>query len=157
MPTGEEKKPRKKPPTTRKGRAEASKNAMSPPALAQYRKEKLDEVRELGHGGLPVVSIKSLGKRIRETTDEGRFIYEVLRDILLDVTEQASNRIGAAKLLLERGWGKTPDILILEEVLHPTNVLRNFSTDELKRMLELAPQEGVIEGEVKELENALEG
>ncbi len=146
----EEKKPRNQS-TTRKGRAEASaKKAADPPAHALAQKERFAEVHS--DGPLSKPSIKSLGKRIRETTEDGRFVYEVLRDILLDTAEHASDRIAAGKVLLERGWGKVPDVVILEEIINPSTTLRQFSTDELKRLLVVAVTQEVVEGEVKELD-----
>jgi len=144
---------KKKQPTTRKGRAEVAAKAKHGEELAQVRRDNLAEVHNT-HGAMPVGSIRNLGKRIREVTEDGRFIYEVLRDVLLDNTQHASDRITAGKVLLERGWGKVPDIIILEEILNPTNLLREFSTEELKKMLvAAATQEEVVEGEVREVEN----
>lgn len=120
-------------PTTRAGRAKVSKSAAKGEELLVQQQTHLAAIRNQ----LPKESIKSLGSRIRETTEDGRFVYEVLRDILLDGGQHASDRIAAAKVLLERGWGKVPDIVILEEIIRPENTLRNFSIEELRKSLVL--------------------
>ena len=148
----------KKAPTTRKGREAVAKKAAKGDELVKQQQDHLAEVRNQS-GPNSDGAIKSLSKRIRETTADGRFVYEVLRDILLDGGQHASDRIAAAKVLLERGWGKVPDILILEEIVRPENTLQNFTIEELKALLAGQAVIGslgkMVEGEVRELDNAV--
>ncbi len=137
----------KKAPTTRKGREAVAKKAKKGEELVAQQREHMAAL-DTRSGPVSEGSIKSLSKRIRETTEDGRFVYEVLRDILMDGGQHASDRIAAGKVLLERGWGKVPDVVILEEIIRPENVLKNFSIEMLKEMV---IQAKTVEGEVREL------
>ena len=52
---------------------------------------------------------KGLAKRVRDMVgDDPERIVNVLFDILEDETARDNDRIGAARELLDRGWGKAP-------------------------------------------------
>jgi hypothetical protein len=62
-----------------------------------------------GVSGNPGGRTKGLQRRVRELVgDDGDKIASFLFDVLNDTSEKTGERLDAAKILLERGWGKAP-------------------------------------------------
>jgi hypothetical protein len=62
-----------------------------------------------GVSGNPGGRSKGLQRRVRELVgDDGDKLAQFLFDVVSDTSEKTGERIEAAKILLERGWGKAP-------------------------------------------------
>ena len=68
--------------------------------------------------------------RVREATNNGQDIINVLKDCLHD--KNPAIQIQAAKVLLERGWGNAPQSIVLDDRREKPLDLSHLSADELK-------------------------
>lgn len=69
-----------------------------------------------GRSGNPGGRPKGLARKARELCgDDGETVLLYLASIMADTKAANSDRIAAAKLLLERGWGKAPTFAPIED------------------------------------------
>ena len=92
----------------------------------------------------------NLSLSTRMATKQGRDIITFLVDVLRDEHEITSDRLRAADLLLNRGWGRAPIEIHVE--VEETVTLQTYSLDDLlsmrKAMNQLEENREVIEATV---------
>lgn len=68
-----------------------------------------------GQSGNPGGRPKGLAKRVRDAVEDGENIVSFLTTVLADQSESTRDRIAAAQILMERGWGKAPQLIDVEQ------------------------------------------
>lgn len=66
-----------------------------------------------GQTGNPGGRPKGLASRVRELTGDGEAVLDLLMDVLTgQMKANPREKLEAAKILLERGWGKAPELSV---------------------------------------------
>jgi len=102
---------------------------------------------------------KNLALTARTATRNGTQLINFLCRVYQDEGEQMSDRLHAAQMLFDRGWGKAPIEVHVE--IEETTTLSRFSLEQLlsmqQSMNQLEAGIEVIEGEVLEKEEVSDG
>lgn len=94
-------------------------------------------------GGRTKQPVKDLGKKIRGfDAKSGKPIFEILFRILHDEKREVKDRLRAAEILLNRGWGRAIETVIVEEINPADHALREYTLEELKSMRNVMVVEG---------------
>lgn len=113
------------------------KKVMSPNSLANLKK-----------GGKNHEPVRELAKNIRGFDEKSKApIFKILYGILHDGKEATKDRLHAAEILLNRGWGKAIETVVIEEANQADLVLREYSLQELKALRDAM----TVEGEYREI------
>ena len=92
-------------------------------------------------GGRPA-GTKGLAARIRERTGDGRLILDLLLDTLTgEIKSSTKEKTDAARILLERGWGKAPELIVSvnANASEVTSELADEHLETLVRLLHTPP------------------
>ena len=91
-----------------------------------------------------------MAKKIRGFDEDNKTpIFKILFEVLHDSGEATKDRLHAAEILLNRGWGKAIETVVIEEVNHTEIALKEYSIQELKALRDAM----TVEGDFREVED----
>lgn len=94
-----------------------------------------NSLANLKTGGKNHEPVKYLASKIRGYDEDGDTpIFKILFGILHDEKEATKDRLHAAEVLLNRGWGKAIETVIIQEMNPTDEVLKEYSIEELYMM-----------------------
>ena len=76
----------------------------------------------------------NLAFSVRVATEQGRSVVGFLTQVLMNTEETTTDRLKAADMLLNRGWGRAPVEVHIQ--VEETITLKSYSIDELISMRE---------------------
>ena len=122
---------------------------MQPADGVEKQSSMLPELRKVTRGWQPGQSGnpkgrppkgKALAELIHEQTEEGKLLVSLLVDTITDPLAKPTDRISAAKELLDRGWGKPHQTIESESTVHVDDT--NWEQIFLDRVATLAKRVG---------------
>src|SRR5512132_2388054 len=89
-----------------------------------------------GQSGNPGGRPKGLSRRVRELVgDDGSAIAEYLFSVMTDDQARTADRLEAAKLLADRGFGRSVQTLDMDITAHPPLNVSEISTPDLEALI----------------------
>jgi hypothetical protein len=89
-----------------------------------------------GQSGNPGGRPKGLSRRVRELVgDDGSAIAEYLFSVMTDEDARTADRLEAAKLLADRGFGRSVQTLDMDITAHPPLNVSEISTPDLEALI----------------------
>ena len=94
--------------------------------------------------------VKNLARKIRGFDDDQTTpIFKIIFQFLNDETETTKDRLHAAEILLNRGWGRAIETIVIEDESGILKELRQYNLEDLKNMRDNVI---TIEGKVRIIE-----
>jgi hypothetical protein len=99
-----------------------------------------------GTSGNPSGRPRGLTRRVRELVGDGEAIIQFLIDTMNDPTVRRRDRLDAARMLFDRGWGRplqAVDLSVNQVTLE--DLFRGIATEDLEAMIAIYEKYGVVE------------
>jgi hypothetical protein len=94
-----------------------------------------NSLANLKTGGKNHEPVRHLASKIRDFDSDGKTpIFKILFGILHDAGESTKDRLHAAEILLNRGWGRSIETVVIEEVNPVDGLLKEYTVEELRAL-----------------------
>ena len=111
-----------------------------------------NSLANLRHGNRKREPVKDLANKIREfDIKKNKPIFELIFEVLHDKKEATKDRLHAAELLMNHGWGKAVETVIIEEVNSTEVALKQYSLEELHALRNAMVVEGTVVANEEEI------